>query len=76
VEPDQCREARRLLRWTQRDLADAADVQLWFVVAFEDGDSPAFLLHYKIALRKTLERVGIGFPFSLGGGQGRSNRLG
>ncbi len=63
--PDQCREAREVLRWTQRELADAAGVPLWFVVAFEDEDAPAFLAHYEIAMRDALEAVGIGFPFAI-----------
>ncbi|MGD0184697.1 MAG: hypothetical protein ABSC25_05540 [Roseiarcus sp.] len=69
MSPDDCREARELLQWSQRDLAAAADVPLWFVVAFEDGDSPAFLAHYEIALREALEAVGIGFPFEIEDGQ-------
>jgi transcriptional regulator with XRE-family HTH domain len=59
--PDQCREARELLRWTQGELAEAADVPSWFVVAFEDEDSPAFLAHYEIAMREALEAAGINF---------------
>ena len=59
--PDQCREARALLRWTQHELAKAADVPLWFVVAFEDADAPAFLAHYEIDLREALEDAGVRF---------------
>jgi hypothetical protein len=61
MSPDQCREARGLLRWSQGELADAADVPSWFVVAFEDEDSPAFLAHYEIALGEALEAAGIDF---------------
>lgn len=61
MSPDQCREARALLHWNQRDLANAADVPSWFVVAFEDEDSPALLAHYEIALREALEVAGIDF---------------
>ncbi len=63
--PDQCREARELLRWTQRELADAASIPLWFVVAFEEEDSPAFLAHYEIAMREALEAVGVDFAFTI-----------
>ena len=72
MSPEQCREARELLRWSQRDLATAADVPLSFVIDFEDGDSPAFLVRYEIALHQALERAGVGFPFSLEGGQVKS----
>jgi hypothetical protein len=54
-------EARGLLRWSQRDLAVAADVPLWFVIAFEDGDSPAFLAAHEVDLREALEAAGIRF---------------
>jgi hypothetical protein len=69
VSPDQYREARDRLRWSQGECADAADVPLWFVVAFEDDDSPAFLAHYEIALREALEAVGISFAFEIEDGQ-------
>ena len=55
MSPDDCREARELLGWTEGDLAAAADVPLWFVIAFEDEDSPEFLTHYEIALCEALE---------------------
>ena len=61
MSPDQCREARGPLRWSQRDLAVAADVPLWFVIAFEDGDSPAFLAAHEVDLREALEAAGIRF---------------
>ena len=51
-------EARGLLRWSQRDLAVAADVPLWFVIAFEDGDSPAFLAGHEVDLRGALVAAG------------------
>jgi hypothetical protein len=35
--PDQCREARTILKWTRRELADAAGVMLWVVAAFVLG---------------------------------------
>ena len=35
--PDQCREARELLKWTRQELASAANVTPWVIDAFEDG---------------------------------------
>jgi predicted transcriptional regulator len=67
MSPDQCRKARELLRWTRRELADAAGVNLWIVAAFEDGRD--ILPHYEIELRPALEAVGIGFPFEIEEGQ-------
>lgn len=70
MSPDQCREARERLKWTRQQLAVAADVPLWFIAAFEDGrDTAAFLAHYEIAMRKTLEDVGVGFLFAIGNGR-------
>jgi len=37
VSPNQCREARNVLKWTRRELADAASITLWVVAAFVDG---------------------------------------
>ena len=61
MSPDQCREARDILKWTRRDLADAAGVTPWVVAAFEDGRE--VLAFYEIEIRAALEAVGIGFPF-------------
>ena len=61
MSPDQCREARGLLRWSQGDLAAAADVPLWFVIAFEDEDSPIFLASHEVDLRDALKAAGIKF---------------
>jgi hypothetical protein len=35
MSPDQCREARAILKWTRRKLGDAAGVTLWVVAAFD-----------------------------------------
>jgi hypothetical protein len=59
VSPDQCRAARELLRWTRRELADAATVPLWVIAAFEDGRD--ILPHYEIEICEALEAVGIEF---------------
>jgi hypothetical protein len=70
VSPEQCSEARGILKWTPRQLADAADVPLWFITAFEDGrETAAFLAGFKTAIRETLEAVGIGFPFEITNGR-------
>jgi hypothetical protein len=61
MSPNQCREARGLLRWSQGDLAAAAEVPPWFVIAFEDGDSPAVMAGHEVDLREALEVAGIKF---------------
>jgi DNA-binding XRE family transcriptional regulator len=67
MSPDQCREARAILKWTRRELADAARVTLWVVAAFEDGRD--VLPFYEIEIRAALEAVGIGFPIEIENGQ-------
>ena len=67
MSPDQCREARAILKWTRRELADAAGITLWVVAAFEEGRD--ILPHYEIEIRAALEAVGIGFPFTIEDGQ-------
>jgi hypothetical protein len=67
VSPDQCVEARAILRWTRRELGDAAGVTLWVVAAFEDDRE--VLPFYEIEIRAALEAVGIGFPFEIEDGQ-------
>jgi hypothetical protein len=76
MSPDQCREARGLLQWSQHDLAAAADVPPWFVIAFEDGDSPASLADHEVDLREALEAAGIKFDgddVTLASGRGKLN---
>ena len=63
MSPDQCREARELLRWTRQELAGTAGVAPWAVNAFEEGRE--VLTGYKAAFRTALEAVGIGFPFEI-----------
>jgi hypothetical protein len=69
VSPDQCRQARDILKWTPRELAEAAAVTPWVVAAFEEGRevSPA----HEEAIRSALEAVGIGFPFETANGRAR-----
>jgi hypothetical protein len=61
MSPNQSREARGLLRWSQGDLAAVANVPLWFVIAFEDEESPIFLAGHEVDLRDALEAAGIKF---------------
>jgi transcriptional regulator with XRE-family HTH domain len=69
VSPDQCQQAREVLKWTRAELAQAAGVMLPVVAAFEDGRgvSPS----HEAAIRAALEAVGIGFPFEIAAGQAR-----
>ena len=70
MSPDQCRAARERLNWSRHELSKAADVPLWFIVAFEDGkETPGFLAGYEVDMRNVLEGVGIGFPFEIVNGQ-------
>lgn len=66
MSPDQCRQARDLLRWSRYDLAKAADAPLWFVAMFEDGkEGWHFYMDYKVSMQKALEARGFEFPFGL-----------
>jgi hypothetical protein len=66
MSPEQCQATREVLKWTRRELADAADVPLWFVAAFENGDDGlAFLAHWEIQIRENFEAVGIGLAFEI-----------
>ena len=69
VSPDQCRQARDILKWTPSELAEAAAVTPWVIAAFEEGRevSPA----HEEAIRSALEAVGIGFPFEIANGRAR-----
>jgi DNA-binding XRE family transcriptional regulator len=63
VSPEQCRQARDILKWAREELAQAAGVSPWVVAAFEEEREvpPA----YRDAIRAALESVGIGFPFEI-----------
>jgi DNA-binding XRE family transcriptional regulator len=69
VSPNQCRQARDILKWTPSELAEAAGVTPWIIAAFEEGRevSPA----HEEAIRTALEAVGIGFPFEIANGSAR-----
>jgi hypothetical protein len=54
--PEQCRQARERLAWSQQDLAKAARVE---------AGEPVGMMDCQVAMRETLESVGIGFPFMI-----------
>jgi len=65
------RAARALLRWEQRDLADASGVSLPSIKRLET--QPGVLAAQKrtiVELRKALEKAGIEFIAKNGGGPG------
>ncbi|ABY30844.1 helix-turn-helix domain-containing protein [Methylorubrum extorquens] len=68
LEPAQCRAARGLLDWTQRDLAEATSLSVLTVRSFEKGgdmrDSNRTLL------RLAFEKAGVEFIDENGGGSG------
>ena len=69
----QCREARRLLGWTQRQLGDAAGVSHNSDSKFEARGtrlSPRRDFHRAGKIRAALEAVGVGFIAENGGGPG------
>jgi len=66
------RERRKLLGWTQRELADKVGVRRLWVVQFEQGKSSAQL---GLALR-TLKALGISLNASLHPGDSNSPRQG
>jgi hypothetical protein len=51
---------RAILKWTRRELADAARVTLWVVAAFEDGRE--VLPVYETEICASLEAVGLLHP--------------
>ena len=65
------RAARALLRWEQRDLANASSVSLATVKRLES--KPGLMAAHEstaVALRKALERAGVEFIDENGGGPG------
>ena len=68
---EQVRAARALLRWEQRDLAEASGVSLPSVKRLETQPG-ALAAHERtiVELRKALERAGIEFIAENGGGPG------
>jgi len=66
--PDQCRDARELLRLTQEQFADMADLSVLTVADFEAGRHVADCL--ADALEVTLLAAGIEFIDQIGAGPG------
>lgn len=60
---EQCREARRLLGWTQNQLAEAADICLHAVGTFEriGREARRSGSHRRSAIRAALEDAGVIF---------------
>ena len=68
---EQVRAARALLRWEQRDLAEASGVSLPSVKRLETQPGPLAAQERTIVeLRKALERAGVEFIAENGGGPG------
>ena len=69
MSPNQCRQARDILKWTPSELAQAADVTPWVVDTFEEGRqvSPVD----QAAIRAALEAIGISFSFEIANGRAR-----
>lgn len=67
--PRQCKAARALLGWTQRQLAAAAGVAAPTVATFESGSSVPMPQNLQ-AIRRALEEGGIEFIPINGGGPG------
>jgi transcriptional regulator with XRE-family HTH domain len=63
VSPEQCRQARDILKWAREELAQAAGVSPRVVAAIEEKRE--VLPADRDAIRAALESVGIAFPFVL-----------
>jgi hypothetical protein len=61
--PHQCREARNSLRWSRHELAEAANVPLWFIALFEDkGDPDELYVEWEVRALYALREAGAQFP--------------
>jgi transcriptional regulator with XRE-family HTH domain len=67
--PEQCRAARALLGWTQRQLAEAAEVGISTVASFEARTGTPIRANLR-AIRSALERAGVEVIDENGGGPG------
>jgi DNA-binding transcriptional regulator YiaG len=67
--PATCRAARGLLDLTQKQLADAVQVSLSTVKAFEDRQT-APMMNNLLAMQRALETAGVDFIPENGGGAG------
>jgi hypothetical protein len=75
IEAAQVRAARALIGWSQTELANAAELPLRLVEAFEAaaGKVPAWAV---AKMRATLESAGVAFIPEVGGGAGVRFRTG
>ncbi len=69
MSPDQCRQARDVLKWTREELAGAAGVTPRVVAAFEEGCDVSHA--HEAAIQTALEPVGISFSFEIANGRAR-----
>ena len=67
--PEQCRAARAFLGWTQRQLAEAAEVGLSTVASFEARAGTPIRANLR-AIRTALEHAGVEIIDPNGGGPG------
>lgn len=61
ISPEQCRAARAMLKWSQTQLADAAQLGLSTVVDFERERRKTVSLEAVNAMQDALEKEGIFF---------------
>jgi transcriptional regulator with XRE-family HTH domain len=68
VSPAQVRAARGLIGWTQQDLADASGIPKRTIARIELGGAPQ--RRTILAVQEALEKAGVSFIASNGGGPG------
>jgi len=66
---DQCRAARALLKWTQKDLSDRTNISQVSIRFFETGKNDMRMNNQRL-LRLTFENAGLVFIDENGGGAG------
>jgi transcriptional regulator with XRE-family HTH domain len=67
ITPSQCRAARELLEWTQKQLAEASDLPQRTLADFETGATKPRAITLR-KLRETFTKAGIAFIQIEGGG--------
>jgi transcriptional regulator with XRE-family HTH domain len=68
---EQVRAARMLLRWEQKDLAEASGISLPSIKRLETQPGPLSAQERTLAeIRRALEKAGVGFIAENGGGAG------
>jgi ribosome-binding protein aMBF1 (putative translation factor) len=58
ITPEQVKEARALLGWSTKQLADEAALGVRTLEAFENGRERLVMMH-KVVIREVLERAGV-----------------